>query len=64
MAARESIARYPRNADGAGPHHGGAILMCEQAAITDPKIRTLCASIISSQQAEIDRMKGMLRRLE
>lgn len=44
------------------PHHASAILMCEQAAITDPEIRTLCATIISSQQAEIDQMKAMLRK--
>ena len=44
------------------PHHSGAILMCEQASITDADIRRLCEGIISSQQAEIDQMKAMLRR--
>jgi uncharacterized protein (DUF305 family) len=39
------------------PHHGGAVLMCEQSAITDPEIRALCRRIISSQQSEIDQMK-------
>jgi hypothetical protein len=46
------------------PHHAGAILMCNQASITDPQIRALCANIVKSQQTEIDAMKGMLNRLE
>jgi hypothetical protein len=46
------------------PHHAGAILMCEQAPIRDPEIRTLCRAIISSQQAEIDQMRAKLRALE
>ncbi len=45
------------------PHHAGAILMCEQAPITDPEIRRLCVGIVTSQQAEIDQMKAMLRSL-
>jgi len=45
------------------PHHAGAILMCQRASIHDPEIRRLCQNIISSQQAEIDQMKGMLREL-
>lgn len=43
------------------PHHSGAILMCQQASITDADIRRLCEGIVSSQQAEIDQMKAMLR---
>lgn len=46
------------------PHHASAILMCEQASITDAKIRELCRGIISGQQAEIDQMKGILRELD
>ena len=46
------------------PHHAGAILMCEQAPIQDPDIKTLCQTIISSQQAEIDQMKAKLVELE
>ena len=46
------------------PHHSGAILMCEQASIQDPEIKTLCVSIIESQQAEIDQMEAILQRLE
>jgi uncharacterized protein (DUF305 family) len=43
------------------PHHSGAILMCGKAPITDPELKTLCASIIRGQQAEIDQMDAMLR---
>jgi hypothetical protein len=42
------------------PHHGGAILMCEEAQLRDASIRELCKSIITSQQAEIDQMKRLL----
>jgi hypothetical protein len=44
------------------PHHAGAILMCEKARLQDAEIRELCSSIISSQQAEIDQMKGLLAK--
>jgi uncharacterized protein (DUF305 family) len=44
------------------PHHAGAILMCEQAPLSDASIRDLCQQIIKSQQAEIDLMKGYLAR--
>jgi uncharacterized protein (DUF305 family) len=46
------------------PHHGGAILMCEQASIQDPEIQELCGNIISSQQSEIEQMKAILDRLQ
>ncbi len=46
------------------PHHAGAILMCEQAAIQDTEIKALCRTIISGQQAEIDQMKAKLLELE
>ena len=45
------------------PHHGGAILMCEQAPIQDAEIKALCKNIISSQQSEIDQMKAKLSAL-
>ncbi len=45
------------------PHHAGAILMCQQASIHDGEIRKLCGAIVSSQQAEIDQMKRILKRL-
>jgi hypothetical protein len=43
------------------PHHAGAILMCEKADISDPKIEKLCRDIIRSQQTEIAQMKSLLR---
>ena len=42
------------------PHHSGAILMCEQAEISDPNIKSLCANIIISQKQEIAQMKQLL----
>jgi uncharacterized protein (DUF305 family) len=45
------------------PHHSGAILMCEEASIRNPKIQELCKNIISSQQTEIDQMRNILREL-
>ena len=44
------------------PHHSGAILMCEQADISDPDIKSLCANIIVSQKQEIAQMKQLLAR--
>jgi hypothetical protein len=44
------------------PHHSGAILMCEQASLTDPEIQALCGEIVPAQQAEIARMQEILRR--
>ncbi len=44
------------------PHHAGAILMCQEASIEDPEIKTLCKSIVSGQQAEIEQMKALLRK--
>lgn len=45
------------------PHHSGAILMCNEATITDPELLKLCESISRSQQAEISQMKAILARL-
>ena len=45
------------------PHHSGAILMCEEARISDPEIKSLCGRIIKSQAEEIDQMKAIRRRL-
>ena len=42
------------------PHHAGAILMCEQASITDARIQQLCKGITASQASEIAQMKEML----
>lgn len=44
------------------PHHSGAILMCEQANISDPEIKSLCGEIIESQKREIDEMKQIMKR--
>ncbi len=46
------------------PHHSGAILMCEEAPITDSEIQDLCVEIIDNQQSEIDQMKSILERLQ
>jgi uncharacterized protein (DUF305 family) len=44
------------------PHHSGAILMCENPKLEDPAIKSLCRSIIESQQSEIDQMKAIMQR--
>ena len=43
------------------PHHSGAILMCEDASIQDPRIKDLCKTIISGQRSEIDQMRALLQ---
>jgi uncharacterized protein (DUF305 family) len=42
------------------PHHAGAILMCREAPIEDPRIQTLCGAILTSQQTEVDQMHDLL----
>lgn len=42
------------------PHHAGAILMCNEAPVSDPAVKELCRGIIASQQQEIAQMKAML----
>ena len=44
------------------PHHSGAILMCENASLSDPQIKRLCDGIIEGQKAEIAQMKALLAR--
>jgi hypothetical protein len=46
------------------PHHSGAILMCKEAKVSDPEIRTLCGNIIRSQAEEIEQMRAIRRRLQ
>ena len=46
------------------PHHSGAILMCEQAAIRDPELQDLCTTIIAGQAEEIAQMKAILARTQ
>ena len=45
------------------PHHAGAILMCQEASISDAEVKRLCGEIIQSQRQEIDQMKQILQRL-
>lgn len=45
------------------PHHSGAILMCQQASLSDAELKTLCGDIIKGQQQEIEQMKQILARL-
>lgn len=44
------------------PHHSGAILMCQQASLTDPEIIALCREIVAAQEREIAQMQAMLKR--
>ncbi len=46
------------------PHHGGAILMCSEAKLSDPDIIKLCQNIIKGQQSEIDFMKQKLNQIK
>ena len=43
------------------PHHAGAVLMCDEASISDPRIKALCEEIRESQTREIDQMKAIMR---
>lgn len=42
------------------PHHSGAILMCQQASLSDPRIIKLCQGIVASQKSEIAQMEQLL----
>ena len=44
------------------PHHSRAILVCQEADITDPEIAELCQKIVEAQQEEIAQMKDILER--
>ncbi len=46
------------------PHHGGAVLMCDNPNLQDAEIKELCKGITSSQQSEIDWMKKKLAELD
>ena len=46
------------------PHHGGAVLMCDNTNLQDSEIKELCKGITSSQQSEIDWMKKKLAELD
>ncbi len=45
------------------PHHSGAILMCENAELTDTEIQELCREIIQNQEEEIATMEAILERI-
>jgi hypothetical protein len=45
------------------PHHSGAVLMCQEAKLSDPQIRALCQQIVRSQRQEIAQMKAILARM-
>ena len=44
------------------PHHSSAILMCEEADLTDPEIARLCEEIVRTQKEEIAQMETILAR--
>ena len=44
------------------PHHSGAILMCQQANLSNTEVVDLCKNIVKSQREEIDQMKAILAR--
>ncbi len=44
------------------PHHSSAILMCQQASLTDAEILALCTDIVKAQEREIAQMKAILER--
>ncbi|HEX6208644.1 MAG TPA: DUF305 domain-containing protein [Actinomycetota bacterium] len=44
------------------PHHSRAILVCEEASITDPEIIELCDQIVETQREEIRQMEEILER--
>ncbi len=44
------------------PHHAGAILMCQQATLTDPEVKALCTGIVKAQEEEIAQMNALLAR--
>lgn len=46
------------------PHHAGAILMCNEANVTDPEVKKLCEEIIASQKKEIEQMKSKLAEIK
>lgn len=45
------------------PHHSGAILMCDEAKISDVELRNLCNQISQGQRKEIQQMQNILKRL-
>jgi uncharacterized protein (DUF305 family) len=46
------------------PHHSSAILTSKRANIKDPEVKELSKQIIESQEAEIEQMKNVLKRIK
>ncbi|MGB7441510.1 MAG: DUF305 domain-containing protein [Coleofasciculaceae cyanobacterium] len=42
------------------PHHAAAILVCQQASITEQRIEELCGEIVATQKREIRIMKDLM----
>ena len=42
------------------PHHSGAVLMCEEASLSDQRLQALCHQIVESQLAEIAEMEALM----
>jgi uncharacterized protein (DUF305 family) len=43
------------------PHHAAAILVCEEAQLTDPRTEDLCDEIVATQVREFEEMKDLLQ---
>lgn len=44
------------------PHHGAAVLMCNEAPLQSAEIKALCRNIVVNQRTEIAQMKAILAR--
>lgn len=42
------------------PHHSRAILVCQEADLSDPEIIALCDQIIEAQRSEIEQMQRIM----
>lgn len=45
-------------------HHSAAIQMCNEASLSDPRVKGLCEGIVSSQTREIAEMKALLQEVK
>jgi hypothetical protein len=45
------------------PHHAGALLMCDNTRLREAEIVELCRTITAGQQAEIEQMQALMKRL-
>lgn len=44
------------------PHHSRAILVCQEADLSDPEVVELCEQIVETQREEIAQMQDILER--